>query len=72
LLGQSKFEVLTVFRDINQEGVDPVLVKVTHYNWPVEDAYTGFRYIRATASVVRNQRVEIIKYFKVLDRLRIC
>jgi hypothetical protein len=31
LLGQSKFEGLTLFRDVNQERVDTVLVTVAHY-----------------------------------------
>jgi hypothetical protein len=30
LLGQSKFESLTVFRDVNHEGVDTMLVMVAH------------------------------------------
>jgi hypothetical protein len=30
LLGQSKFENLTVFRDVNHDGVDTVLVTATH------------------------------------------
>ena len=49
-----------------------MLVTVTHYNWPVEDAHTGFTYIRDTASVIRNQWGETIQYFKVLDLLLIC
>lgn len=71
MLGQSKFKVLTLFRDVNQEGVDPVLVTVAHCNWPVEDAHTGFTYIRDTESVIRKQYGETIQYFKVLDLLRI-
>jgi hypothetical protein len=30
LLGQSKFESLTVFREVNHEGVDTALVTVAH------------------------------------------
>ena len=30
LLGQSKFEGLTLYRDVNQEKVDSVLVMVAH------------------------------------------
>ena len=30
LLGQSKFEGLTLFRDVNQERVDTVLVTAAH------------------------------------------
>ena len=30
LLGQSKIELLTLFRDVNQESVDIVLVTVAH------------------------------------------
>ena len=30
LLGQSKFEGLTIFRDVNREGVGTVLVTVAH------------------------------------------
>jgi len=30
LLGQSKFEGLTLFRYVNQEGADTVLVTVAH------------------------------------------
>jgi hypothetical protein len=29
---QSKFEGLTLFRNVNHEGVDTVLVKVAHKN----------------------------------------
>ena len=29
-LGQSKFEVLALFRDVNQERVDTVLVTIEH------------------------------------------
>jgi hypothetical protein len=30
LLGQSKFESLTVFQDVNHEGVDTTLVTAAH------------------------------------------
>jgi len=30
LLGQSKFKGLTLFRNVNHEGVDTVLVTVAH------------------------------------------
>jgi len=30
LLGQSKFEGLTLFRNVNHEGVDTVLATVAH------------------------------------------
>ena len=37
-------EGLTLFRDVNQERVATVLVKVAHYNCPVEDDGMGFTY----------------------------
>jgi len=30
LIGQPKFEALTVFRDVNQLGVDTALITVAH------------------------------------------
>jgi hypothetical protein len=37
MLGQSKFEDLTLFRDVNQEGADKVLGTEAHLNYSVED-----------------------------------
>ena len=39
LLGQSKFEGLTLFRNVDHEGMDTVLVTVAHLKCPVEHAY---------------------------------
>jgi hypothetical protein len=48
---------LTLFRDVNQESVDIVLVMVAHKNCPVEDAYTWFTYVALMdfTSVIKNQ-----------------
>ena len=46
LLGQSKFEGLTLFRNVNHEGVDTVLATVTHYKCPVERVYSGFTWVK--------------------------
>jgi len=74
LLGQSKFEGLTFFRDVNKERVDNVLVTVAHSNCPVEDAYTRFTYVtlKDMAPVIRNQWEDRIQNFKVFDILRYC
>jgi hypothetical protein len=74
LLGQSKLEDLTLFQDVNHEGVDTVLVMAAQYNCLVEDAHMGFTYItlRNTASVIRNQWGVRIQDFKVWDLLGDC
>ena len=74
LQGQSKFEGLTLFRDVNQERVDAVLVTVAHQHWPTEDAYMGFTNItlRDTASVIWNQWGNKKRHFKVLCLLGDC
>jgi hypothetical protein len=41
LLGQSKFESLRLFRDLNPEGVDTVLDMVANKNIPLDDCHTG-------------------------------
>ena len=66
-----KFEGLTLFRGVNQDRLDTVLVTVPHYNYPAEDPHTGFTCIalRDTASVIRNQWGGRIENFKVLDLL---
>jgi len=46
LLGQSKFEGLTLFRNVNHEGVDTVLVTVAHSKCPVEHATTGLTHVK--------------------------
>jgi len=55
--GQSKFKGLTLFRDVNQDRVDTVLVTVAHYNCPIDKTHTGFTYIMLSdnASVIRNE-----------------
>jgi hypothetical protein len=47
---QLKFDNLKIFRDVNHEGVDTVLVPA-----PVDDPHTGLTYItlRNRASVIR-------------------
>jgi len=45
-----------------------MLVTVAHYNFPIEDPYTGFTYItlRDTASVIRNQwgdRIQNLRFW---------
>ena len=72
MLGQSKFEGLTLFQVVNQETVENVLITVAHYNCPVEDTRMGFTYImlRDAVSVIRNQWEDSVKNFKVLDLLR--
>jgi len=35
LLGQSKFEVLTLFRNVNHERAYTMLVTAAHYKFPV-------------------------------------
>jgi len=66
LLGQSKLESLTLFRDVNQERVATLLVTVAHYNCPVEDDGMGFTYSYVKGSVIMNQRGDRIQNFKVL------
>ena len=44
LLGQSKFEGVTLFWNVNLTGVYTVLLTVAHSKWPVEHAYTWFTY----------------------------
>ena len=70
MLGQSKFEGLTIFRDVNQEGVGTVLVT----NCPVDDAYKGFTYVklRDMASVIRDQWEDAIQSLEVLGLKRDC
>ena len=46
MLGQSKFEGLTIFQNVNHEGVDSVLVTVARKKCPVERVYTGFAYVK--------------------------
>jgi len=46
LLGQSKFEGLTLFRNVNHEGVDTVLVPVDHLKCPVEHSTTGLTRVK--------------------------
>jgi hypothetical protein len=45
-LGQSKFEGLTLFRNVNHEGVDTELATVAHKKCPVERVYLGFTWIK--------------------------
>jgi len=37
-----------IFRDVNKESVNIVLVTVAHYNCPVEDTYERFTYVTLT------------------------
>jgi len=65
LLGQPKFEGLALFRDVNQERFDTLLVTVAHYNCTIEDAHKGFTNIALRESVIRNQwgaGIEIPKF----------
>jgi len=57
LLGQSKFEGSTLCRDVNEESVDTVLGTVAHENFPIDDVFTGFKFVTLgdTTSVIRNQ-----------------
>jgi hypothetical protein len=52
-----KIQGFDFFRFVNHEGVDTVLVRATHSNFQVEDAYMGFIYItlRDHASVIGSQ-----------------
>jgi len=43
-LGQSKFKVLTLFQEVNQDRVDTVLVMVENKNCLVEDVHTVLTY----------------------------
>jgi len=56
-LGQSKFEGLTLFQEVNQDRVDTMLVKVANKNCLAEDVHTGLTYIMShdNKSVIRNQ-----------------
>jgi hypothetical protein len=45
ILGQSKFEGLTLFRKVNQERVDTVLVMVAHLIVWQKDMHTALTYI---------------------------
>jgi hypothetical protein len=47
-LGQFKFEVLWIFQDLNQEGVDTLIVTVSHYIFPVDDAHTEVIFANST------------------------
>ena len=71
VLGQSKFNGLTLFRDVNKEGVDTTLAAVAHYDCMVDNAHTGFTYItlRDTLSVIRNQWGDRKQNIKFLDLL---
>ena len=71
LLGQSKFNILVLFRDVNQERVDTVLVTVAHYNCPVDDTHMGLTYIVLSdnTSVIRNEWGDRIQNFQVLGLL---
>jgi hypothetical protein len=57
-MGQLKFESLTLFRDVNHEGVDTVLVPA-----PVDYPHTGLTYImlrdRVSVSRIRGGGGEI-------------
>ena len=57
LLGQSRTEGLTLFRDVNQEGVDVDFVMVAQRNCQVEGFYNVFTYIRLRdiTEFIRNQ-----------------
>jgi len=71
-LRQSKFEGFTLYRDVNQERVNTVLVMVAHYNCPVEDAHKWLTNITSRESVIRNQWGDRIQNYKFLDVLRDC
>ena len=66
MLVQSKFEVLTLFRNVNHDGVDTMLVTVAHYKCPVEHASTGVSYVKLKfiASVIRTNGEEENKILK--------
>jgi len=49
-LGQSKFEGLTLFQEVNQDRVDTVLAMVANKNCLVEDTHTGLTYIMSQDS----------------------
>jgi len=74
LLGQSKFEGLAFFRNVNHEGVDTVLVTVDHEKCPAEHVSTGVTYVKLKdiASAIRNQWEGRIQNFEVFGLLRDC
>jgi hypothetical protein len=72
LLGQSEFKGLKFFQDVNQEGVDTVVVTVEHLNCPSEDTRVGFTYITLRDDAGTNGAIEYNFFFKVLDLLQDC
>jgi hypothetical protein len=42
---QSKFEGLTLFRNVTHEGVDTMLVTVAYLHYPVDDSHREFTYV---------------------------
>ena len=67
LLGQSKFEGLTIFQNVNHEGVYTVLVTVAHQKCPVERVCKGVYISEAEiyALVIKDQwgeRIQILKF----------
>ena len=63
LLGQSKLEGVTLFRNVNHKGVDTVLVTVAHSNCPVEHTSTGLTCVKLKdiASVISTNGKEEYK-----------
>ena len=83
MLGQSKFEGLTLFRNVNHEGVDTVLVTAVggyrvSYGSTLKMSskvrYTGLTHVKLKdiASVFRNQLGRRIQNFEVFLLLRDC
>jgi len=65
---------LALFRNVNHEGVDTVLVTVAHSKCPVEHATTGLTHVKLKdiASVFRNQLGARIQNFEDFGLLRDC
>ena len=66
MLGHSKFEGLTGFRNVNHTGVDTMLVTVNHLKCPVGHVYTGVTHVKIKKDSVSrdNQWGRRIRNFK--------
>ena len=71
MLGQSKFEGLTLFRNVNHKGVDTMLVTVAH-KMSSKVHHTGLTHMKLKdiVSVIRNQLGGRIQNFEVFGLLR--
>jgi len=72
LLGQSKFEVLTHIRDVNEKSVDTESVKLALYNIGLEKKGFYTCQFKNIASVVRSIWGEVLENIKLFGLLGEC